>query len=494
MGSTMKSKTWKNVSEEDAERVKEFLLANNGVEDKNVKGIGEKWRVRLEKSVFTYYDKGTLFCNKASIEDIEKISKIIGEKIGTTEKHFLIGLDETGKGEVLGHCILAGVLFPSSLLKEIDYILGSSDTKKRRTTQYWNGLFLELDRMKRKGLIFLIEKIPPWHVDKYNVNKIMDVVYQRILSQLMREVKPKDCRIVLDDYGIGSNLLKYLDFLESQGAEIKVEIKADEKYAEVRLASVVAKREKEKVMEAINKTYAINGYSVGSGNANDPVTLKWIERWKETGKPWPWFVKQSFKPIGKPVKKMEPPIRHDLLSQDSKILFDEGKLSIESLNILCPHCGNILKSCKITPSEEGGLVGRCPNEDCNKIISNLNTTLLYYCGYIVPDSSVILAGVISMDLDTKRFFDGFTFVLLPEVRKECDSPGGKKEFEKLGNFASIGRINLIDFDTKKINYNGSLPKDEIIVNVAKKINAIIYTRDRGMYGTAISKNIFCLTK
>jgi len=142
-----------------------------------------------------------------------------------------------------------------------------------------------LDRLKRKGLIFLIEKIPPWHVDKYNVNKIMDVVYQRILSQLMREVEPKDCRIVLDDYGIGSNLLKYLDFLESRRAEIKVESKAYEKYAEVRLASVIAKREKEKVMEAINKTYAINGCSVGSGNANDPVTLKWIEKWKEKGKP-----------------------------------------------------------------------------------------------------------------------------------------------------------------------------------------------------------------
>lgn len=370
----MKSKTWKNVPEEKAERVKAILIANGGVEDKNIKGVGEKWRVRSEKSVFTYYDKGTLFCNKVSIEDIEKISNIVGEKIEPIEKCFLIGLDETGKGELLGHCVLSGVLFPSDLLKEIDYTLGSSDTKKRRTIQYWNGLFLELDRLKRRGLIFLIEKIPPWHVDKYNVNKIMDVVYQRILSQLMREVEPKDCRIVLDDYGIGSNLSKYLDFLESQGAEIKVEIKADEKYTEARLASVIAKREKEKVMEVINKSYTINGCSVGSGNAGDTITLKWIEKWKETRKPWPWFVKQSFKTIGKPVKKIDPPIRHDLLSQDSKILFDEGKLSIESLNVVCPECGKVLKSCKITPSGDGRIIGRCPNEECNKTINRMRQT------------------------------------------------------------------------------------------------------------------------
>ena len=490
----MKSKTWKNVSEEKAEKVKALLLAKGGLEDENIKGVGEKWRIRTEKSVFTYYDKGTLFCNKASVEDIEKISEIIDYKVESIKKRFLVGLDETGKGEVLGHCILSGVLLPSNLLKEIDYTLGSSDTKKRRTTQYWNGLFLELDRLKQKGLVFLIEKIPPWHVDKYNVNKIMDVVYQRILSQLMREVNPKDCRIILDDYGIGDNLSRYLNFLESQGAEIKVESKADEKYVEARLASVIAKREKEKVMEAIDKAYKINGCSVGSGNAGDPRTLRWIEKWKETGKPWPWFVKQSFKTIGKSVKKVDPPIRHGLLSQNSKILFDEGKLSIESLNIVCPECGNVLKSAKITPSVDERIVGRCPNENCNSIISNLNTTLLYYCGYVIPDSSVILSGVISKDLETKKFFEGFTFVLLPEVRKECDSAGGKKEFEKLGNFTSIGRINLIDFDTTKMNYSRELPIDEIIVDVAKRINAIIYTRDRGMYGTAISKNIFCLTK
>lgn len=91
----------------------------------------------------------------------------------------------------------------------------------------------------------MIEKILPSHMDKYNVNEIMDIVYQKILSRLMREDKPKDCRIVLDDYGVGVNLLRYLDFLESQGAEIKVETKADEKYIEARVASVIAKRERE---------------------------------------------------------------------------------------------------------------------------------------------------------------------------------------------------------------------------------------------------------
>lgn len=488
-----KPKTWKNVSTDNAEKVKLFLISRGGKEDKKIKGVDEKWRVRLNEAVYTYYGKGTLFCNKISSKESEEISNMLEYKYDSSNKEFLIGLDETGKGEILGHCVLAGVLFPSTIVTEIDYSLGSADTKKKKTVTYWDNLFLELDKLKRKGFIFVIEKIPPWHIDKYNVNKIMDVVYQRILSQLIRKVEPNRCKIVLDDYGVGFNLSKYLEFLSKQGAEVRVESKSDDKYIEARLASVIAKREKEKVMEAISKGFSINGCPVGSGNAGDAVTLKWLKKWKETGKPWPWFVKQSYRTIKKTIKKIDPPIRHEILSQDSKKLFDEGKLSIESLSIACPNCGSLIRSAKITPSEKG-TIARCPNEECNQVIHNLNTTLLYYYGHIVLDSSVVLSGTVSKDLETKKFFEGFNFVLLPEVRIECDNSGGKKELEKLANFSSIGRINLIDFDTEEIRNGKNLPVDEVIVNSAKRLNAVLYARDRGMYGAAISKGVFCLTK
>lgn len=490
-----KPKTWRNISSKKGEKIKKFLLDLGGKEDKEVKGVGEKWRIRLGDSVFTFYTKGTLFVNRIDESFAQKISKILGQEIKTNNKKVLIGLDETGKGEILGHCVLCCVIVPSKIARKIDYIIGSANTKRRKSVSYWDSLFSELDRLKQEGLRFFIEKIPPWHVDRYNVNKIMDVVYQRLLGQITREVNLSECRIVIDDYGIGSNLSRYLEFLHKNGAEIIVESKADEKHLECRLASLISKWERERIMKAINKEFSLDRIPVGSGNAGDPLTKAWIEAWRKTGKPWPWFVKQSFRPIGKKVKKVDPPIRHELLSEESKWLFEEGKLSIDSLRIICPKCGNSLKSCKITPSENGKIVGRCSNPECNAIIENLNVTLLYYCGYIIPDSSVILAGVISKDLEKSRFFEGFTFVLLPEVRRECDSPGGKRELERLGNFASISRINLFEVNTKDIIPNSeNLTTDEIIVEVAKRINAIVYTRDKAMYGMAISKNVFCLSK
>ena len=178
-------------------------------------------------------------------------------------------------------------------------------------------------------------------------------------------------------------------------------------------------------MEAINRKFSLPGCPVGSGNAGDSRTLKWLREWKKTGREWPWFVKRSFKTICKidgrteNVRKEDPPIRHELLSENSQVLFNEGKLSVESLSILCPKCGEILRSCKVTPSEDEKLVGKCIN--CSGIIENLNITLLYYCGYIVPDSSVILSGIISKDLERGRFFEGFTFLIVPTVREECDN-------------------------------------------------------------------------
>ena len=54
---------------------------------------------------------------------------------------------------------------------------------------------------------------------------------------------------------------------------------------------------------------------------------------------------------------------------------------------------------------------------------------------------VMLRQVISRDLRISRFFENFTVILSPVVRKECDGvPRGKKEFEELARFE--GRIKL----------------------------------------------------
>lgn len=491
-----KPRTWKDIPEEKSEEVRKFLLSKGANFDEKVTEP-EVWRARLQdNTVFTMYSKGTLFCSAPRTEAVfklqQEISFMLGQTIEKPDKQFLIGLDETGKGEILGHSILAGVIIPSNLLQEVNNMLGPADTKKRKSTAYWDSLFIEIDGLRRQGLNFIVEKIPPWHVDKYNLNKIMDLVYQRIITHLIQGVPADQCRIIVDDYGVGRNLSEYLESLHKQGCEVREESKADDKYDECRLASVISKRERMLVMQAINRGYSLPDFPVGSGNAGAKQTVAWLKEWWNRNKEWPWFVKKSFSTVQEiegrktKVKKVDPPIRHELLTNESQKLFREGKLSVASLTMLCPTCGGTMHSCKITPSDGEHYVGRCIK--CSSIIENLNTTLLYYCGYIVLDSNVIFEKIVHRDLEKGKFFEGFTFLLHPEVLRECDTENGRKELEAFARFASLGRIKLEEIT----NVEPASDTDESIVESARRCNAMLYSRDNRIHAMAMAKNVFLL--
>ena len=495
----MKGRTWKGSSTDAFLPVKGFLTKLGATEDTELKSAHELWRLRYAGSVFTAYKSGTLYCNGGQAPELpfvyQRISESLGQTLETPTRSILIGLDETGKGEVLGHSALAAVKLASSLMSEVDKVLGSVDTKKRKEFGFWDRLIKELDSLRGRDFSYEVETIPPWDADRYNINKIQDVVYQRLLGRALRGLDLSSVRIIVDDYGIGRNLDRFLQSLHKAGAEVRVEMQADERYVEVRAAAVVSKWRRELAMKRISERYSFKDTPVGSGNAGDPLTKAWLVKSKTSGEPWPWFVKTSFSNIreldGKtgPVVKEDPPIRHELLSHESTRLFREGKLSTSSLSIVCPGCGSMSTAAKLTPQPSGELVGRCVS--CEEVILDLDTTLRYYSGLLTPDTSVILGGVISKDLDKKGFFGGFTFLLHPVVQRETDTPGGKAELERLGDFAAMGRIALD-------HVPGTVPderelRDSFVIECARTEDAILLTRDRGMYGNAVARKVFCLT-
>ncbi|NIP61719.1 MAG: hypothetical protein GWN01_13575 [Nitrosopumilaceae archaeon] len=494
---TSKGKKWQ-ISDSESDEVKDLILSYNATEDDTSKSPSEVWRLRIGKSVFTLYTSGTLFNNQATSTEVyelrEKLDNFSTFSFIDTGKEIKIGLDETGKGELFGHEVLCGVRYPNSLSKEIEEIVGLADTKSRKSFEYWDDLFSEFDTLQGKGMAFVAQTIPPWHIDKYHTNKIMDIVYKKIISEITRDIPLDKTSIVIDDYRLEDNLNFFLNSMTKKGVQVEIAEKADEKYLEAKLASVLAKREREKMMRGINERFKIDGIVPGTGNLTDPNTQEWLRKWKTSGQEWPWFVKKSVKTIqtmdGKftKVRKVDPPIRHDLLSNESKHLFDEGKLSSASLRLSCPECGTELKAVKLTPDQKNRLEGRCI--ECSKVISDLKTTLFYYNGNIVPDSSAILSGILSKDLTRGKFFENFTILLTPRVLEECDNQGGKAELGRISDIANVGRIrqitleDIIDYDIKA---------DDEIVTLARKNNAIILTKDRGQYAKATGFDVFVLT-
>ena len=505
----MKGRTWSNVDIESASLIKNYLLENGGLEQP-VKSPAESWRVRFSDSTFTYYSKGTLYSTPSNSQDPEVFAawKYIDSKVGSQyalpTKDFLIGLDETGKGELIGHTILTGVIFPKELFHKIDALIGPADTKKRHKFEYWDEIFTQIDRLRQAGLDFVFEKIPPWHVDRYNLNKIMDVCYQRILSILFRKADISRCRIVLDDYNIGPTLGRFLNFLRKRGAEVIVSHNSEARFLEAKTASVISKRLREAVIKAINENeeFQIEGLSIGPGNANNAQTLEWLKRWHASGKPWPWFIKRSFKTIRRIEGKTEkapkeiPPIRDDILAETFLDAFAKGQLSINSLALVCPFCGSILKSAAFAVYNEGKTRKsslKCANPECERFIADAGPTLRYYCGYLIPDSSAIQRSIISNDLEASRFFEDFTIILTPVVRKECNGkPKAKREFERLRQYSARGRIKLENVG-QVIEVADDLPntvRDEMIIQYCLDYNAILVTGDKTMSTFAEGQGIF----
>jgi len=332
----------------------------------------------------------------------------------------------------------------------------------------------------------------------------MDITYQKILNIFFRRVDIARCRIVMDDYGIGEMLRRFLNFLRNRGAEVIVTSNSEDKYLEAKVASLISKRHREFVIKTINEKpeFQINGLTVGSGNAGDKKTLKWLKTWYSAGRPWPWFVKRSFKTIREiegrkgNIEKITPPIDEKILSKDFLEGFNRGDISIQSLSLVCPHCGEILKGARfVILKKQKRPISHLKCVKCGEFIENAGITLRYYCGYILPDSSIIQRNTITQDLEGSRFFEGFTIILSPIVRRECDgTPRGKREFEKLAQFNLIGRIRL-----NSVGYLSDIPdnlpsekRDEMIIEDCLRYNAILMTADKSMYAFASGKEIFTI--
>ncbi len=504
----MSGKTWKDIEERSASEIRLYLLDQGGIE-KEVGSEHESWRVNFSDSIFTYYSSGTLYSSPSAshdpavLEAIKFIDDLAGPRYTLPTKDLLIGFDETGKGEVFGHTVLAGALFPSTIFNDIDIAIGSADTKKKHSYKYWDNLFRKFDHLQNKGLSFNIETIPPWDVDRYNLNKIMDVTYQKLLNIFLRENDMSTTRIVIDDYRVGPTLIRFLNSLENQGAEIVITSDAESGYLEAKLASLLAKRHSQRSLKAIrdNPEYTINGHNIGSGNAGDNQTKAWLVAWKSTGKRWPWFVKSSFKTItdldGRPkVKKIAPPINERLLSKEYLDDFDKGTLSIQSLSLICPNCGVIMKNARIIFKEMGGRAISqivCP-DGCGKELKDAGSTLRYYCGFILPDNNAISRKLLGRDLTKSKVFENFTVVLSPVTMYESDQMrGAQQEIDQLRKFATMGRISLISPGTMSgIKKLDNTERDERLIQDCLSLNAIFLTADKSAASFAVAKGVFTI--
>ena len=482
----MNGRTWKNLSSDSLQKIYSQLLASGG-KDITIKNPYEFWRLKIDDSVFIAFKKGTLYHTPSNSNSpqvmaaCEKVDSISETGYSETQKDYLIGLDETGKGEIAGPIVLIGVILPKRLFKNFVSDIGTADTKRQHRIEYWDELFQKLADYRNKGFDFTAEKISPILFDKYNVNRLLDIFYERIILKLLKIASSRTCRIVLDDYGAG----KFPDI--SKENEFLILTKAEDNYIEAKAASLISKKIREGVINYLNQRheYKIDGLSIGQGNVSNPQTVEWLGKWKATKQEWPWFIKKSFKTITiledktNQGKKNTPEIKNELLPTEFVHAFKENQAFLNLLQIKCAHCNEYQKVLIYDYQQM-----TC--ESCSKIIGDLHLTLRYYCGTILIDCEIIKQQALIQDLKTNAFFENYK-VFVPwsaSLNQRTNFHNGLNELKKL---ELMGRLDLEYFNLDQ--------KQDINLDLIEKAitsNAIIVTSNLELKNVAKEKNLFTI--
>jgi ribonuclease HII len=197
----------------------------------------------------------------------------------------IAGIDEAGKGPVLGPMCVCGVLIDEGKLDALGR-LGVRDSKKL-TAKQRGEISWGIKKLADK---YFILEVSAAQIDELRkvmtMNEIMVVCYVKVLEKL----KPTHAFVDAADVNAG----RFGDNIKKKyggSIEITSEHRADDKYPIVAAASILAKVKRDELVKDIGKKA---GVSIGSGYPSDPKTIMFLEKWVAEHGKLPEFARSSW--------------------------------------------------------------------------------------------------------------------------------------------------------------------------------------------------------
>ncbi len=199
------------------------------------------------------------------------------------------GVDDAGRGCVIGPLVIAGVLMEEDNISKLVQ-LGVKDSKclspRRREI-----LAVEIRRIARR---FSVIKLPPKDIDRvvqagrklHKLNRLEAQSMAKIIELLKPDIAYVDASDVLEER-YKQHILELLPFK----VEIVSEHKADMKYPIVSAASIIAKTERDKKIAELKEKYG----DFGCGYPSDSKTVDFLQLCLEEFGEYPDCVRKSWK-------------------------------------------------------------------------------------------------------------------------------------------------------------------------------------------------------
>lgn len=197
----------------------------------------------------------------------------------------ICGVDDAGRGSLLGPLVIAGVSLQRSKIKKLSN-MGIKDSKKLTPAAR--------ERLYKKIIEFAddyyVTRIYPKTIDrsvkKHQLNSLEAKYMAKVISKLQPNISYVDsCDVNPKRYG------KEIDKLAKKG-KIRSYHHADSRFVIVSAASIVAKVNRDKAIAKLRKDH-----DLGSGYPSDKKTINFVSDYISDKKQVPSFVRKSWKPV-----------------------------------------------------------------------------------------------------------------------------------------------------------------------------------------------------
>jgi ribonuclease HII len=206
--------------------------------------------------------------------------------------HMICGVDEAGKGSVLGPMVIAAVGTPSEdSLSDLTVRDSKTHTAKERE---------RLATIIRKRCRVTTVKIDAQEIDAIRLEMTMNACVARAHAQAINKISPKTAYVDACDV----NEFRYAEMVRShltRECEIVSEHHADSTFPIVSAASIIAKVTRDKEIQKLAKTYGV----IGSGYPADPITISWLSSYIDEFRHPPPIARKSWKTVIAMIGKKE---------------------------------------------------------------------------------------------------------------------------------------------------------------------------------------------
>jgi len=180
----------------------------------------------------------------------------------------VLGIDEAGRGPVIGPLVIAGVMLEES---KVNKTLKEADDSKKLTPKRREQLFKKFSKSTTNKIII----IEPSEIDEALASQELNLNWLEAhkSAEIINELKPDEAHLDSPSPNTEHYKAYVRNLLDNKDIELFVGHKMESKSKLVAAASVLAKVTRDREIEEIKKKYG----DIGPGYMSNQVTQKFLE-------------------------------------------------------------------------------------------------------------------------------------------------------------------------------------------------------------------------